>query len=162
MKFRYVRILLALTLVFTWLGFRSNSVLAAGLCKNITCENLNPSTMQCPAIRSGSLKILPDGLSTVETRKSGTADCDAKWARTFNKSGGNRYAAASLRYGCSNYCYSKNVSSPNPIASSSTVGVYTPMHAYAATPTRSCGDVDVTGPIPVPLYIANNWCTDAN
>lgn len=162
MKYRYIRMLIALTLMFTWLGFSSSPASAAGLCKNTACEGLNPATMQCPATISGVFKYLPDGLSTVETRKSGTADCDAKWARTFNKSGGYRYAAASLRYGCSNYCYNQSVTSPGTIASSSTVGVFTPMHAYAATPTRSCGNVSTTGPIPVPIGISSTFCTGVN
>ena len=160
MKYRYVRILIALTLMFTWLGFRSSPASAAGLCKNTTCEGLNPATMQCPATRSGAVKVLPDGASLVETRKSGTADCDAKWARTTNLSGGSRYAAASLRYGCSNFCNSQSVSSPGTISSGNVV--YTPMHAFAATPTRSCGDVSTSGPIPIPIGISTSFCTGVN
>lgn len=160
MRYRYARVLIALTLIFTWLGVRSTPAFAAGSCKNVTCEGLNPNTMGCPATRSGSVKVLPDGLSFVETRKSGTADCDAKWARTTNKSGGSRYAAASLRYGCANYCYNQSVSSPGTISNGSVV--YTPMHAYAATPTRSCGDVATSGPIPVPIGISSTFCTGAN
>lgn len=162
MKYSHIRILLVLTLMFTWFGFRSSPASAAGSCKNVTCEDKFASTMGCPGYTSGSVKILYDGLSTVETRASSTANCDAKWARTYNKSGGNRYAAASLRYGCTNYCYNKSISSPGPIASSSTVGVYTPMHKYVATPTRSCGSVSVTGPIGVPIGISSASCTGAN
>jgi hypothetical protein len=160
MKHRYVRILIALTLMFTWLGFRSIPASAAGLCKNTGCEGLNPATMQCPATRSGSVKVLPDGASIVETRKSGTSDCDAKWARTTNQSGGSRYAAASLRYGCSNYCYNQSVTSPGTISNGQVV--YTPMHAYAATPTRSCGKVSTSGPISIPIGISDTYCTGAN
>jgi hypothetical protein len=115
--------------------------------------------MGCPAVTSGSIKILPDGLSTVETRKSTSVNCDAKWARTYNWSGGSRYVAASLRYGCSNYCYNQSVTSPNTIPSGSQV--YTPMHAYEATPTRSCGDVSISA-IPIPIGISSTWCTGAN
>lgn len=118
--------------------------------------------MGCPGYTAGNVKILTDGLSTVETRASGSADCDAKWSRTYNKSGGNRYAAASLRYGCANYCYSKNISSPQPIASSSSVGVYTPMHAYYVTPTISCGIVSSSGPIFTPIGISSSNCTGSN
>lgn len=160
MKLRYIRILLILTLVFTGLGLRPNSVSAAGLCQNLTCEDLNPFTMQCPATTSGSVKILPDGSSTVETRKSAIADCDAKWARTFNLSGAARYAAASLRHGCANYCYDESVTSPGTISSGASV--YTPMHAYEATPTRSCGSVSTSGPISVPIGISGTFCTGAN
>lgn len=159
MNSRIIRILLVLTLLFTWLGLGSNPAHAAGSCKNVTCEDLNPYTMGCPASRSGSLKYLPDGYSFVETRVSGTSDCDAKWARTTNMSGGYRYAAATLRYGCSNYCYTKNVSSPGTIASGQVV--YTPMHAYAATPTRSCGVVS-TSYIYVPISLSDTFCTGAN
>lgn len=162
MKYSHIRILLALTIVFAWLGFRSVPTSAAGSCKNVTCEGLFPDVMGCPVSTSGSVKILPDGKSTVETRKSGTADCDAKWARAYNKSGGNRYAAASLRYGCTNYCYDQSIATSSPIASSSTVGIFTPMHAYAATPTRSCGDVELLGPIRIPIGISSSLCTGAN
>lgn len=160
MKFRLINVLLVLTLAFTWLGFRANSAIAAGNCKNVTCEGLNPFTMNCPAVTAGTVKVLPDGISTVETRVSGTADCDAKWAKTRNLSGANRYAAATLRYGCANYCYSQNVSSPGTIASGSSV--YTPMHAYASTPTRSCGSVSTVGPLSVPIGLSNTSCTGAN
>lgn len=74
MKHRIVTVLLALTLVFTWLGFHSMPVYAAS-CLNVTCEGLNPSTMGCAtdAVTSGSVKVLSDGgnnQSFVETRKS--------------------------------------------------------------------------------------------
>lgn len=162
MKYQHIRILLALTLIFTGLSIKSAPASAAGSCKNTTCEDKFASAMGCPAYTAGNVKVLSDGKSTVETRASGTADCDAKWARTYNKSGGNRYAAASLRYGCSDYCYDKSISSPEPIASSSTVGVFTPMHAYAATPTRSCGRVSLSGPIAVPIGVSTTSCTGAN
>lgn len=162
MKFRIIRILIGLTLVFAWMGFHSTKAYAAS-CFNVTCEGLNPSTMGCStgATTSGSVKILSDGgnnQSFVETRQSSA--CDAKWARTTNKSGGYRYAAASLRYGCTDYCYNQSVSSPGTIANLSTV--YTPMHAYVATPTRSCGSVSVSGPIGIPLAIYSGSCTGAN
>jgi hypothetical protein len=162
MKYSHMRILLVLTLIFTWFGFHSAPASAAGNCKNVTCEDKFASTMACPGYTSGSVKVLSDGLSTVETRASSAANCDAKWARTYNKSGGNRYAAASLRYGCADYCSNKSISSPQPIASSSTVGVFTAMHAYVATPTRSCGRVSLTGPISVPIGISSTSCTGAN
>jgi hypothetical protein len=162
MKIRYIWMLLILTLLFTWLGVRTDSVFATGGCKNTTCEGYYASTMGCPGYTAGSVKVLPDGLSTVETRASGATDCDAKWSRTYNKSGGNRYAAASLRYGCANYCYDQSIASPSPIASSSTVGVYSPMAAYVGTPTCSCGSVSTYGPISIPIGISNSYCTGAN
>jgi hypothetical protein len=162
MKYSNIRMLLILTLMFTWFGFRSVPASAAGSCKNTTCDGKFASTMRCPGYTSGSVKILSDGHSTVETRASGTSDCDAKWARTYNLSGGNRYAAGSLRYGCANYCYNKSILSPNPIASSNSVGVYIPMAAYVATQTRSCGSVSLVGPISIPIEIADTSCTGVN
>ena len=157
-----VRVLLALTFVFTLLGIFTSSANAVG-CRGQQCEGLNPQTMGCgtDAVRAGNVKYLSDGgtnLSYVETRKSSA--CDAKWARTTNVSGGSRYAAATLRYGCSNYCYTKDVRSPDVIANG--LPVYTPMHGLAATPTRSCGAVRTTGPIPVPISLNDSWCTGSN
>lgn len=162
MKHRIVRILLALTLFFIWLGFHSTPTFAAS-CYNVTCEGLNPNTMGCgaDAQTSGSRKYVSDGgtnQSFVETRKSNA--CDAKWTRTTNKSGGYRYAAGSLRYGCANYCYDQSISSPGTISNNSTV--YTMMHAYVATPTRSCGVVSTSGPINIPISISSTNCTGAN
>lgn len=161
MMSRNARILLVLTMIFTLLGIHSNRSFAAGGCSGASCEGLDPGTMGCPATRSGTLKILPDGASTVETRKSGTLDCNAKWARTYNLSGTSQWVAADLRCG-SNYPSCQFRSSPAKIASSSTVGIYTPMEAFASTSTRSCGIVrGDPGPITsVPL--SNNWCTGIN
>lgn len=162
MKSRIIRTLLALTLTFAGLGFYSRSAYAAS-CYGSSCENLNPNTMGCgaDAVTSGARKYIGDGgsnLSYVETRKS--AACNAKWARTTNNSGGYRYAAATIRYGCANYCYTKNVRSPGTIAN--TLTVYTPMVAYTGTPTRSCGVVSTSGPIYVPISLSDTWCTGAN
>lgn len=162
MKKRIIRILLGLSLIFTWLGFQPTPAYAAS-CYNTTCEGLNPNTMGCgtDATTAGSRKILSDGganQSFVETRQSSA--CDAKWTRTTNKSGGYRFAAGSLRYGCSNYCYNRSISSPSTIANNLTV--YTMMTAYVATSTRSCGVVSVNGPISIPPSISNNICTGAN
>lgn len=132
----------------------------AASCSGNDCEDLNPQTMGCgdDAVRSGSRKIISDGYSFVETRYSAT--CDTKWVRTTNKSGGNRYAAGSLRYGCANYCYDKSISSPAKISNNSTV--YSMMHAPgAATPTRSCGIVSTSGPISIPISVDIS-CTGAN
>lgn len=162
MRYKIIRILLGLTLLFTWLGFQPTPAYAAS-CYNVTCEGLNPNTMGCgaDATTAGSRKYLSDGganQSFVETRKSNA--CDAKWTRTTNKSGGYRFAAGSLRYGCSNYCYNKSVSSLSTIANLAVV--YTMMTAYVATPTRSCGVVSTSGPISIPLSISNSICTGAN
>ena len=159
MKIRYIRLLLAITILFAWLGFRSGPALAAGNCKNQSCFGKNPNTMGCPAYTNGGVKFLPDGRSTVETRISQPSDCDAKWARVINYSGGNRYTAGSIWYGCSNYCYNISVRSPAAIASGQQV--YTAMVAYAGTPTRSCGAVSTSGPIGIPININDSWCTGA-
>jgi hypothetical protein len=133
----------------------------AASCYKTTCENLNPQTMGCgdDAVRSGSRKFLSDTYSYVETRYS--AVCDTKWVRTTNLSGGNRYAAGSLRYGCANYCYDKSISSPDKISNNSVV--YSMMAAYGNdTPTRSCGAVENSGPISIPISVNNNICTTVN
>lgn len=157
----YVRMLLILTLIFTGLGIRSTAAAAAGLCSGSSCLGKNPATMQCPATRAGNLKLLPDGASTVETRKSGTSDCNAKWARVYNLSGSNKWVAADLYCG-TNFINCQFAASGAKIASSSTVGIYTPMQPFVSTATKSCGVVrGDPGPITtVPLGIAN--CTTAN
>lgn len=60
MKYRHIRILIALTLIFTLLGVYSTPAYAA-TCKGTTCEGLNPATMGCTGATSGTVKILPDG-----------------------------------------------------------------------------------------------------
>ena len=157
----YVRMLLILTLIFTGLGIRSAPAAAAGLCSGSSCLGLNPATMQCPATRAGTLKILPDLASTVETRKSGTSDCNAKWTRVYNLSGSNKWVAADLKCG-TNYISCQFQASGSKIASSSTVGIFTPMQPFVSTSTRSCGVVrGDPGPITiVPLGNAN--CTSVN
>ncbi len=161
MKYSLIRMLLVLTLIFTWLGIRSAPVSAAGGCSGETCRGLDPGTMGCPAARAGNLKILPDGASTAETRVSGTADCNAKWARVYNLSGSYQWVAADLYCG-TNYVNCQFRASPAKIASSGTVGIYTPMQPYSSTATKSCGVVrGDPGPITsVPLGTAN--CTTAN
>lgn len=160
MKHRLINAFIILALLFTWQGIHTKTVLATPLCNGTSCENLNPNTMGCTGDTYGSVKILTDGKSTTETRGSANNDCDAKWGRTINKSGGNRYAAASLRYGCVNYCYNKSIASPAMIASGEQV--YTMMHAYAFTPTRTCGSASSSGPIGIPLSISDSGCTGAN
>lgn len=46
MKVRLMTLLAVLTIVFTLLGLDpTSSAVAAGSCKNVTCEGLNPPTM---------------------------------------------------------------------------------------------------------------------
>ncbi len=88
------------------------------------------------------------GGNRVENRYSPT--CDAEWERTRNLSGGSRYAAGSIRYGCANYCYAQSVSSPGAIANGQQV--YTPMMGPdGATPAISCGQLATSGPIGTPV-----------
>lgn len=164
MKHNFARVLIILTLVFTWLGFHTGQSLAAGGCSGASCEGLDPGTMGCPAVRAGSLKILAvDGASTVETRKSGTSDCDAKWARAYNLSGVSRWVAADLK--CKSgvsYPSCQFRASAAKIPSSSTVGIYTPMEAFASTSTKSCAVVrGDPGPI-TSVPVSSNGCTGVN
>ena len=163
MKHNFARVLIVLTLVFTWLGLHTGQSLAAQYCSGASCEGLDPGVLHCSATTSGTIKILPDGASTVETRKSDTSGCNAKWARVYNLSGSSQWVAANLR--CKSgvsYPSCQFRASAAKIASSSTVGVYTPMEAFASTSTRSCGVVrGDPGPITsVPL--SNNNCTGVN
>ena len=161
MKNSYIRILLVLTLIFIWLGTKSTSVLAAGDCNGTSCNGLDPAAKHCPAVTSGAIKILPDGASTAETRVSSSSDCNAKWARVYNKSGVYAWAAADLKCG-TNFPSCRFVASPAKIASSSTIGIYTTMQAFASTPTRSCGNVrSDPGPI-TSISLSTNWCTGTN
>jgi hypothetical protein len=132
----------------------------AASCSGSTCDGLNPDSAGCStgAYTSGSQKFLPGNVGIVETRVN--TSCNAKWARVTNYSGAYRYAAGSVRYGCMTYCYSRSVSSPGTIANNASV--YTSMIAYSATPTRSCGKVETTGPIGVPIALSDTYCTGAN
>jgi hypothetical protein len=164
MKYRYVRILIALTLVFTWLGFHSNPVQAAG-CSGSTCQGKDPGTMGCSASTAGTVAGIYDNygvlLGTAETRVSDTTSCNAKWARVYNTSGISQWVAADL------YCGTPKVNcqfraSGAKIASSSTVGIYTPMQEYASTSTKSCGVIRVSpGPI-TSVPMGTNNCTSNN
>lgn len=146
--------------MFLWQGIHTTRVMATPLCNGQSCENLNPNSMGCTGYTAGTVKYLPDGYSYTETRYASSSDCDAKWGRTKNNSGYNRYAAATIRYGCANYCYSKYVASPAAIASGEVV--YTVMLALASTPTRTCGDISPTGPLSVPDSLSDTFCTGAN
>ncbi len=164
MKVRYVRILIVLTLMFTWLGFHSNAVQAAG-CSGLGCQGQDPGGMGCSASTAGTFVYIYDNLGnslgTAETRVSGTASCNAKWARVYNTSGTSQWVAADL------YCGTPKVNcqflaSGAQIASSNTVGIYTMMQAYASTSTKSCGVIRTSpGPITsVPMGTSN--CTSNN
>jgi hypothetical protein len=141
-----------------WFITQQTLTYAAG-CSGSGCQGLNPHSMGCStgAYTAGSPKILRDGLSFVETRANST--CNAKWARVTNKTTSYRYAGGSLRYGCTNYCYTQSASSPNTIAPNDTV--YTPMNAYTATNTRSCGKVQASS-VSVPVAIDTKDCTLSN
>jgi hypothetical protein len=155
-------------LVFTLLGiYQLPAQASSHTCKGVTCEGKNPSTMGCSATTSGTVKVLLDGVSIVETRKSVngslSTQCDAKWARTTNLTTVYRYLGASLRYGCANYCYAQSVSSPGKVTNVAPSNqVFTPMHAYAATSTRSCGATSTGSQILVPIGISSTSCTGVN
>jgi hypothetical protein len=135
-----------LFLVGIWMPLSTPQVFAAS-CYGSGCTGYNPNTMGCGADAKTGPTYSASGV-LVENRYSVT--CNAEWERTTNQSGGSRYAAGSIRYGCANYCYSQNVSSPAPIANGAQV--YTPMVGPDSTiDTLSCGKVSTTGPISTPV-----------
>jgi hypothetical protein len=158
MKKLLSRLVFMLAFAVGWFITQQTLTYAAG-CSGSGCQGLNPDSMGCStgAYTAGSYKILPDGKSKVETRANST--CDAKWARVTNLTTGYRYAGGSLRYGCSNYCYSQSVPTNGTIAPN--LAVYTPMNAYIGTPTRSCGKVQ-TSNFSVPIAISSTDCTSSN
>lgn len=125
-----------------------NTAMAVG-CTGSACTGLNPETMGCG---TGSLTgpSFSSGGAVVENRYNTT--CNAEWARTTNNSGGNRYAAATIRYGGIRYNYgTQDVSSPGVIANGQRV--YTPMIGPENTiDSLSCGSVSTTGPIGTPVW----------
>ncbi len=125
-----------------------NTAMAAG-CSGSGCTGLNPDTMGCSA---GALTgpYTSSGGALIENRYNTT--CDAEWERTTNQSGGNRYAAGSIRYGCGSYCYDQSVSSPGAIANGQ--AVYTPMMGPDGPISAiNCGRVSITGPIATPVTV---------
>jgi hypothetical protein len=129
-----------------------NNVFAAG-CYADTCNGLNPNTMGCGSdARMGPQKSILGGVA--QNRWSPT--CWAEWERTINQSGGNRYAAGSIRYGCANYCYARSVRSPALIANLEQV--YTAMENEDQF-TVSCGRVSTSGPIPIPIPYTLTECS---
>lgn len=143
-----LRVLLCsiLFLVGLWMPLSTSQVFAAS-CYGSGCTSYDPHSTGCDldAVMGPSTT---SGGAFIENRYSVT--CNAEWERTTNQSGGSRYAAGSIRYGCANYCYSQNVSSPAQIANGAKV--YTPMVGPDTTiNTLSCGKVSTTGPIPTPV-----------
>jgi hypothetical protein len=159
MKLWIVKLIVLGAFLLGWSATQQHLSHAAS-CSGSSCDGLNPDSAGCStgAYTSGTYKTLPDNSSRVETRVN--TSCNAKWARVTNYSGAYRYAAGSVRYGCANYCYSRSVSSPGTIANNA--AVYTSMIAYSTTPTRSCGKVETTGPISVPIALSDTYCTSAN
>jgi len=125
-----------------------NTAMAKG-CSGSGCMGLNPETMGCG---TGALTgpSTSSGGALIENRYNTT--CNAEWARTTNQSGGNRYAAATIRHGGSQYNQSsQNVSSPGLIANGQRV--YTPMVGPDSTiDSLSCGSVSTAGPIQTPVW----------
>jgi hypothetical protein len=154
-KYYVSNILLALfcMIILVIVVWAPNHVIAAG-CYGDTCNGKNPNTMGCGSdARMGPQQPISGGVA--QNRWSPT--CYAEWERTINLSGGNRYAAGSIRYGCSNYCYARSVTSPALIANNEQV--YTPMENEVQF-TESCGRVSTSGPIsiPIPYYVGSPEC----
>lgn len=123
-------------------------------CYGLSCHGYSPASTQCSNFASTGAQFTSSG-AKVEDRYS--LHCNAQWERTTNVSGGSRYAAGSIRWGCANYCFSWNVSSPGTIANNAQV--YTLMAApdvyvapgAAAKVCINCGKVSTSGPISVPV-----------
>ncbi len=116
-------------------------------CYGGSCTGYNPNTMGCGSDATLGPYIVSGG-AWVENRYS--LACNAEWGRTINQAGASRYVASSIRYGCTDYCYSQNVSSPSLIANGEQV--YTPMVGPDnTTDTLSCGKVSTAGPIAMPV-----------
>lgn len=129
----------------------------AGNCYREECEGLNPETMGCSGYTGLVVYVAYGGV--VETRKSG--DCETKWARTKNRSGLNRFAGATVRYGGDKYIYHYSVSSPAPISHNDTV--YTAMTAPFGKVVVSCGLLNPYSPVGIPISLnIDVWCTKAN
>lgn len=131
-----------------------NGDVAAVGCHGDNCRGLNPQTMQCP-VSEYTQKSINGGI--IETRRS--SDCEAKWARTTNTSGYNRYIGASIYFGCQDYCYNYSVVSPGLISNEQKV--YTGMVPWIATPVRSCGRVNQSNFYP-PVDKIDAYCTGAS
>jgi len=140
-----------------WVPQIPESVVFAVGCTGHACDGYNPATMGCGSdATTGRSKDLVIGVA--EHRIS--AACDAKWERTRLTSGGDRYAAGSIRFGCANYCYHHSVSSPEKISAGEQV--YTPMEGDQNVPTRACGKLLVGGPIPIPIPVSDSYCSGVN
>ena len=143
-----------LVIVVALIPTTADEVSAAG-CSGSSCNGYNPNSMGCDGDAYTSFsKSITNG--TVQNRVSST--CEAAWARTINQSGSYKYAAATIRYGGTNYVYSYSVRSSSAIANGAVV--YTVMVAPESTiPTRSCGKVNTSGPISIPLSLSETYCT---
>jgi hypothetical protein len=146
-------------LIFMLIGafFLPNSNAKAALCKGANCYGYDPNTMGCGADASSHDYInISDG--RVDLRYSDA--CFAEWERTYNGSGGARYAEGSIRWGYDNYS-----SDWFPINSSWFIAdgetVYTHMYAvsydYYPTypPSLNCGSLSTSGPIYPPAQPIN-------
>ena len=126
-------------------------------CPNNNCDGYNPQTMGCSATTGGRLNV-PDG-GLVETRNS--QGCNAKWTRTTNVSGANRFLAATTWYGGANY--DDNVSVRTYALVSNTEAVYTVMKTPLGRSVLSCGLANRYGMITIPVSKNKDvWCPKAN
>lgn len=142
--------------IFGLILLTSYTLVFSSNCVGEGCEGYDPNTMGC-TVDSSSEKEISGGV--IQARRSTV--CDAKWARTVNRSGVDRYAAASIWYGCADYCYNRSVSSPYLIEHQQTV--YTAMTTPRNKPVKTCGRVEVYGPIQIPVWKNNSsWCDTVN
>lgn len=148
MRNSLLKMILIMLVLFCMTGY--TDTLAAG-CIGDECGGLNPNTMQCTVSNSSSYNI---GGGVIQTRIS--SNCQAKWARTKNTSGYNRYIGASIYFGCQDYCYDYSVVSPALVGNSETV--YTGMVPWVATPVKSCGRVNQSSFSPPVPKIDGIYC----
>ena len=124
----------------------TSNVFAAS-CYGSSCHGYNPASMGCG---SDARTVWQKTVHSARIQDRNSPICNAEWERTKNISGGYRYAAGSIKYGCSNYCYHFSVSSPDRIKHGRVV--YTHMVGPASTtPTKPCGRVSMYGQIGTPL-----------
>jgi len=136
-----------------WLPF-PQSPAQSHVCYGLSCHGYSPAGTQCSNDGYTGPQFTSAG-AKVENRYS--VHCNAEWERTTNVSGGSRYAAGSIRWGCANYCLNWSVSSPGLIANGSQVytlmaapDIYVPPGA-AGKVCINCGKVSTSGPISVPV-----------
>lgn len=118
---------------------------AAG-CSGNDCTGLYAEPLGCGVGAQSRGATLYAGCNLVENRYSTT--CNAEWEKTTNQSGGNRYAAGSIRYGTG---FTVHQSARSPALISNLQYIYSPMKGPESTLTLSCGKLSSSGVIPIPV-----------